>query len=110
MAAAAPSEATPCALCGRHGPALTKHHLIPRAVHDRKWARRRFGRAELQARVLWLCQPCHRHIHATLSEKQLAHHYHTRETLLAHPEIARFVRWIAAKPAGLAVRSRDRKP
>lgn len=108
MADAAP-EAQACALCGRVGPTLTRHHLIPRAVHDRKWARRRFGRAEMQARVLWVCKPCHRHIHATLSEKQLAHDYPTREALLGHPDIARFVRWIADKPADLAVRSRDRR-
>ncbi|MEF8792319.1 hypothetical protein [Thiohalorhabdus sp.] len=98
-----------CALCGRRGPPLTKHHLIPRAMHNRKWARRRFGREGMQAGVIWVCEPCHRHIHATLSEKQLAHEYNTCEALLAHPEIARFVAWIADKPADLAVRSRERR-
>ena len=78
-------------------------------MHDRKWARRRFGREALQARVLWVCKPCHRHIHATFGEKQLAHELNTRAALLAHPEIRRFVRWIADKPAGLAIRSRDRR-
>jgi hypothetical protein len=107
--ATADLDPPPCELCGRAGPALTKHHLIPRAVHNRKWARRRFGREAMQTRVLWVCKPCHRHIHATLSEKQLAHDYNTRGALLAHPEIARFVRWIADKPAGLAVCSRDRQ-
>ena len=98
-----------CALCGRTGPSLTKHHLIPRAMHGRKWARKRFGREEMQNRVLWLCGPCHRHIHAVLSEPELAREYNTRESLLAHPEIRRFVEWIADKPAGLKVRSRDRR-
>lgn len=109
MAADEPAETQPCALCRRAGPTLTRHHLIPRTVHRRKWARRRFGRAEMQARVLWVCRPCHRHIHATLSEQQLAHQYNTRAALLGHPEIARFVRWIAGKPPGLAVHSRDRR-
>lgn len=109
MAVAIDRENQPCALCGRSGPTLTKHHLIPRAMHDRRWARRRFGREEMRSRVLWVCKPCHRHIHATLSEKQLAHEYNTRQALLGHPEVRRFVRWIADKPPGLAARSRDRR-
>lgn len=96
--AAVASDGQPCALCGRRGPALTKHHLIPRAMPNRKWARRRFGREAMQSRVIRVCQPCHRHIHATLAEKHMA-----------HPEIARFVAWIGDKPAQLEVRSRDRR-
>jgi hypothetical protein len=95
-----------CALCGRAGLPLTAHHLIPRALHRRKWVRRRFGSEEPKRRVVDLCRPCHRHIHATLTEAELARSYNTVPDLLAHPEIRRFVDWIATKPAGFHARSR----
>lgn len=53
----------------------------------------------MKTRVLWLCGPCHRQIHAVLTEKQLGARYNTREALLAHPAIARFVHWIRRRPA-----------
>jgi hypothetical protein len=41
---------------------------------------------------------CHRKIHAVLSEKELRDYWHTAERLRAHPELRRFVRWLARKP------------
>lgn len=58
---------------------------------------------------MWVCRPCHDHIHAVFTEKQLSDHYHSREALLAHTEIQDFVRWIRHKPAGFRPRSRTRK-
>ncbi|MDT8895382.1 hypothetical protein RSO41_12020 [Halomonas sp. I1] len=88
-----------CQLCGRAAP-LTRHHLIPRALHGKARYRRRFDRAERLASILWVCHPCHRHLHAVLSERELAEHYRSREALLGHPEIRAFVEWLATKPAG----------
>ncbi|MFA9460176.1 hypothetical protein [Thiohalorhabdus methylotrophus] len=96
----------PCALCGRIGPRLTVHHLIPRAMHRRKWVRRRFGSEEPKRRLLYVCHPCHKHIHAVLTEQELARHYNTAEALLGHPDIRRFVAWIADKPADFRPRTR----
>ncbi|MFP4606719.1 MAG: hypothetical protein ACLFP7_03770 [Thiohalospira sp.] len=104
-----PGEAGPCALCGRSGPRLTVHHLIPRALHRRKWVRRRYGSAEPKRRILHVCRPCHSHIHAVLSEAELARDYNTAEALLGHPEIQRFTAWIADKPADFRPRSRPKK-
>jgi hypothetical protein len=41
---------------------------------------------------------CHRAIHATASNKELARLYPTLDALRATPGIARFLRWIANKP------------
>lgn len=53
-----------------------------------------------------LCRPCHGFIHKVLTEKQLELEYNTVESLRAHPEIAKFVGWVAKRPPGLKVRSR----
>lgn len=91
---------TRCQLCGREGVRTTRHHLIPRRTHRLKRIRKRFERADRLGRILHVCRPCHSHIHAVLGEKELAEIYNTRTELLAHPEIAQFVAWMADKPAG----------
>lgn len=94
-----------CELCGRNEPGLTKHHLIPRTRHRNKRVKKLFSRDEMANRVLWVCRPCHHHIHRVLDEKQLALEYNTRDKLLDHPEIRQFVDWLASKPAGFKPRS-----
>lgn len=96
-----------CELCGRNGVELTRHHLIPRTHHGNKRVRKMFARNDLQNNILWLCRPCHSHIHLTIDEKQLALHFNTRDRLLSHREIKRFVRWVAGKPAGFLPNTRS---
>lgn len=83
-----PSDELPaCPLCGRpmvRGPSIDEHHLVPKS---------RGGRAaELVHRV------CHRKLHATFTESQLAGEYSTWQALRAHPDIAAFIRWLRNKP------------
>lgn len=80
-----------CELCGREK-VLTFHHLIPRTLHTNKWFKKRFTREEM-AKGLWVCRPCHSTIHRYLKEKDLGRSYHTREKLLEHEMIARYVAW-----------------
>jgi Fe-S oxidoreductase len=87
-----------CAICGREE-ILTRHHLIPRTRHHNKRNKREFDRA-LVKQVVGICRPCHSQIHALLSEKELERDYNTVARLRAHPEIAKFARWIANKPRG----------
>jgi 5-methylcytosine-specific restriction endonuclease McrA len=89
-----------CGLCGRIVERRTRHHLIPRSRHGNKRVKRAFTREELH-RTVPLCPACHRQIHRTLTEKELERGYNTVETLLSHPEISRFVRWIEDKPHGV---------
>jgi len=82
-----------CELCGREKP-LTKHHLIPRAVHGKKRYRDRFGKQEMIRRGIQICRQCHNGIHDLIpDEKLLAEHFYTKELLLAHEAIARHVAW-----------------
>ena len=52
---------------------------------------------------------CHRTIHATLPNAQLARDYAEPAVLRAHPDIARFLAWIADKPADFHVPVRRRR-
>lgn len=97
-----------CELCRRPGVRTTRHHLIPRRTHRLKRIRKRFERNDRLGRILHICRPCHSHIHAVLGEKELAETYNNRAELLAHPDIAAFVDWIADKPAGF--RPQIRRP
>ena len=73
-----------CALCARPlGTRREKHHLVPRSYG---------GRETVEVHPI-----CHRKIHAALSEKELHDGYDTVERLRRHPEIAKFIRWVAGK-------------
>ena len=52
---------------------------------------------------------CHKEIHATLSEGELARHYCTPEALRAHPRLARFIDWVARRPPGFLSRVPKRR-
>lgn len=78
-----------CPLCLRPIPPGAKqslHHLIPKL---------KGGKGGPTVR---LHQICHNVIHATLTEAELARSYASPEALRAHPEIARFLDWVAGKP------------
>ena len=75
----------PCALCLRPlGRLCENHHLVPRSRGGRK--------------VVEVHPICHRKIHAVFSEKELAEAFDTPARLRAHPEIARFLKWLDGKP------------
>ena len=92
-----------CAFCGRTGLELTRHHLIPRSRHNKARTRRTFTRQQMKHDLVPACRPCHRTIHATLSEAELAAAYHTVPDLKSHPELQRFFRWAAKQPPDLRV-------
>jgi len=88
-AAAVLAERTPetarCALCERPlGRRVEWHHLVPRSEGGRETAP--------------VHPICHRTIHATLANAELARGYADPAALRAHDGIARFLRWIADKP------------
>ena len=85
-----------CVLCGRPIPAgvpQSRHHLVPKL---------RGGKG---GETVLLHQICHKEIHATLTETELARVYNTAEALRAHPHLAKFVRWVAKRPPGFDARS-----
>ncbi|MBY0375206.1 MAG: hypothetical protein K2Q23_14515 [Bryobacteraceae bacterium] len=89
-----------CELCGRVEVELTRHHLVPRTRHSNKRTQRTFEREDVTTRIALICRPCHKMVHAVFTEKQLEREFNTVELLRSHPEIQKFIAWIASKPAG----------
>ena len=80
-----------CPLCLRPippGARSSLHHLIPRLKGGKG------GPTVLMHHL------CHREIHATLTEAELARSYSTPEALRAHPRLAKFAEWVAKRPPG----------
>ena len=74
-----------CALCDRPlGVKVEWHHPVPKSEG---------GRETVPVHPI-----CHRTIHATLTNAELAGDYSDFAVLRAHPDVARFLRWIAGKP------------
>ena len=79
------AEPARCALCERPlGARVEWHHLVPRSEGGRDTAP--------------VHPICHRTIHATLPNAELARAYADPAALRAHEAIARYLRWIADKP------------
>jgi len=79
-----------CELCGRDVPQslITLHHLTPRE---------KGGKAEHRTP---LCKPCHKQLHATFGNTDLARTYASIPALLEAPQLQPFLKWIRKqKPA-----------
>ena len=93
---------TQCELCGREVDKTTRHHLIPRTRHKKKKVQRDHAPQE-RLRTVDLCPPCHRQLHAVLSEKELQEGYNTLNRIRRHPEMAKFLKWIAGRKSAKRV-------
>ena len=82
-------EVPRCELCGRlippHVP-QNLHHLIPKLKGGK------------HGPTVLLHVICHKEIHASLSEAELAREYHTIEALRAHPRLEKFIKWVQKRP------------
>lgn len=98
-----------CELCRRVGAPLTRHHLLPQSRHNKPRFQRQFTKEDGKTRIAMLCKACHSCVHSVLSEKELEQGYNTLEALAGHTEVAKFVAWVAGKPAGFQPLSPRRK-
>lgn len=84
-----------CALCSRPlGTRTEWHHPVPRSQG---------GRETVPVHPI-----CHRAIHATFSNQELARTFPDLDAVRAHPEIGRFLRWVSDKPADFHAPTRRR--
>jgi hypothetical protein len=80
----APEPTGRCELCGREVPRrlITLHHTLPR---------QKGGKAEHRVPT---CKPCHKQVHATFGNAELAKIYPTVDALREAPQLQPFLRWI----------------
>ena len=57
------------------------------------------GGKTIDSNIVVLHRPCHDKVHAVFTEAELARDYTSVSALLTHPEIDKFVTWIAKRPA-----------
>ena len=79
------TEQDKCPLCGRVlGQAnIDFHHLVPKTFNGKEG--------------ITLHRVCHRNLHASISEREMANYYHTIDRLLESEQVQKFVKWIAKK-------------
>lgn len=78
-----------CPLCGRpipKGVRQSRHHLVPKLKGGKGGP------------TVLLHHICHREIHASLTEAELARNYNTIEALRDHPRLAKFALWVRKRP------------
>lgn len=92
-----------CELCARTELALTHHHLIPLARHNKTRTQRHFSRVAMKTDIAMLCRPCHSQVHRLFDNHELASYYHSVERLQAHSEVKKFINWVKKRPAGLKI-------
>ena len=78
-----------CPLCERPIPPdvpQSLHHLIPKLKGGKGGP------------TILIHHICHKEIHATLSESELARSYASVDALRAHPRLAKFFKWVVKRP------------
>ena len=90
-----------CELCRRKGVSkLTEHHLIPREKGGR------------DKPTIWLCEACHKQIHALYTNIELAVRLNTLEKLESDIKISKYLKYIRKQPPTKQIvikKSRERR-
>lgn len=66
------------------GASVDRHPFLPKSRGGREWE--------------WVHRICHRKIHSLFTEAELERDYADPVRLRAHPEMARFISWVAHRP------------
>ena len=97
MASSKDESETTCFLCTRLlGRKVEWHHPVPKS---------RGGRVTVPVHPI-----CHRAIHAALPNKDLERSFSGAEALRAHPELAKFVAWVANKDPNFHAPTKRKRP
>eukprot|EP00428_Durinskia_dybowskii_P072874 CAMPEP_0170407894 /NCGR_PEP_ID=MMETSP0117_2-20130122/28496_1 /TAXON_ID=400756 /ORGANISM="Durinskia baltica, Strain CSIRO CS-38" /LENGTH=190 /DNA_ID=CAMNT_0010665183 /DNA_START=47 /DNA_END=619 /DNA_ORIENTATION=+ len=80
-----------CVLCERDLK-LTRHHTIPREMHER--VMKKFGTPkEVLNQTIPVCRMCHSAIHRFFTNKELAFEYNTLEKIVEDERVQKYAKW-----------------
>ena len=82
-----------CDLCHRDME-TSSHHLIPKQIHSKNWAKKMFSRIEMRERKADLCNDCHTFLHYTFKHSELGKTFNTIEKLLNNDKVVKFITWV----------------
>ena len=83
-----------CELCGRNDAYQNFHHLIPKTLHSNKYFAKRYDKSFMKTHGIWICKhECHKMIHGFIEEKELGLNYNTKEKLLQHDKVKKYIEW-----------------
>lgn len=77
-----------CELCGSTEK-LTKHHLVPKVKYHKNYS----SRKNSEDNFIWICDLCHRTIHAYFSENFLRDNLNTLEKLKENDQMKKYIEW-----------------
>ena len=87
-----------CELCKRIGvPKVTEHHLVTREEGGN------YGE------VAWLCENCHKQIHALYTNRELAIRLNTLDSLENDDKISKYLKYIRKQPPTKKVKVKKSK-
>jgi hypothetical protein len=69
------------------------HHLIPKELGGKE--------------TIPVHKMCHQKIHATFTNRELLHKYHTVDAIRSHPEMVKFIDWIKHKSPSFYLKNDD---
>ncbi|CAM9438962.1 unnamed protein product, partial [Ectocarpus fasciculatus] len=71
---------------------LTKHHTIPREMHERV-AKKLGTPKDVLNQTILVCRMCHSTIHRFFTNKELALEYNTLDSLVEDERIQKYAKW-----------------
>lgn len=84
-----------CLICEREMH-LTRHHLIPRELHQ-QIAKKKGYTQEFLKKTISICRMCHSTVHRFYTNRELANTYNTLEILMSEEKMIKYAKWASTQ-------------
>mmetsp|Transcript_15577 Transcript_15577/g.16326 ORF Transcript_15577/g.16326 Transcript_15577/m.16326 type:complete len:171 (-) Transcript_15577:44-556(-) len=84
-----------CLICEREMK-LTRHHLIPRELHQQMTKKKGYTQ-EFLNKTISICRMCHSTVHRFYTNRDLANTYNTLEVLMSEEKMQKYAKWASSQ-------------
>lgn len=84
-----------CLICEREMK-LTRHHLIPRELHNQVMKKKGYTKEFLNTTIS-ICRMCHSTVHRFYTNRELADTFNTLDALMAEEKMVKYARWASTQ-------------